>query len=56
MKKVLTVSFDFCQAAVSIKINNLLICFYNFDLYCPILEFFFYIENVYIIVLSCLIK
>ena len=41
-----------CQAAVSIKISNLLICF---DLSCPILEKDNVIENVYI-VLSCLNK
>ena len=55
MKKVLTVSFDFCQAAVSIKINNLLICFYNFDLYCPILEKDNFIECLFFLTLFVLI-
>ena len=49
------VILHFCQAAVSIKISKLLICFCSFDLSCPILEKNNFIKNVYI-VLSCLIK
>ena len=45
----------FCQAAVSIKISNLLIFFCNFDFSCPILEIDSFIENVHI-VFSCFIK
>ena len=40
------------QAAVAVKISNLLICFSSFDLSCPKDIF---IRNLYI-VLSCLIK
>ena len=43
------------QAAIAIKISNLLICFCSFDLSCPILEKYSFFENVYI-VLSCFIK
>ena len=52
-----TISFlcHLSQASVTVKINNLLICFCSFDLFCPILEKDNFIENVYI-VLSCLIK
>ena len=46
---------NFYQAAVAIKINNLLICFCIFDLSSPIPEKDSFIENVHI-VLSCLIK
>ena len=45
----------YCQAAFSIKISKLLICFCIFDLSCPIHEKDTFIENLYI-VLSCLIK
>ena len=46
--------YNFCQATVSLKISNLLICFCSFDLSCPVLEKdncieYFYNEN-------CLIK
>ena len=37
----------FYQAAVAIKISNLLICFCRFDLSCPILEKDIFIENLY---------
>ena len=47
---------NFCQAAVSIKISNLLICYFcSFDLSCPIFETDNFIENLDI-VLFCLIK
>ena len=42
----------FCQAVISVKVSNLLICFCSFDLCCRILEEYNFIENV--IVLSCL--
>ena len=29
---------DFCQAVVSVKISNFLICFCRFDLFSPILD------------------
>ena len=45
----------FSQAAVSVKISNLFICFCGFYLSCPILEKDNFIENTNI-VLSCLIK
>ena len=45
----------FSQAAVAVKISNLLICFCSFDLSCPILEKEIFIKHLYI-VLSCLIK
>ena len=35
----------FNQAAVTVEISNLLICFLNFDLSCPILEKDNYIET-----------
>ena len=41
---------DFSQAAISVQINNLLICFCGFDLSCPILEKENVIENLYIVV------
>ena len=41
------------QAAIAIKISNLLICFCSFDLSCSILEKHILIEHLYI-VLSCL--
>ena len=44
----------FYKAAVAIKISNLLICFCSFELTCPKLEKYIFIENLYI-VLSCLI-
>ena len=44
--------YNFYQAVVAIKINNLLICLYSLS--CPILEKDIFIKNVYI-VLSCLI-
>ena len=40
------------QAAISIKISNLLISFCSFDLSCPILEHIFYRNFVFCIVLS----
>ena len=40
-------SVDFCKAAFSIKIGNLLICFCRFDLSCPILEKDNFIETSY---------
>ena len=44
---------NFCQAAISVKICNLLICFCSFDLSCPILEKDNFINKfVYCIVLS----
>ena len=46
---------NFCQVAVSITINNSLICFCSFDLSCPIFTKDNFMENVYI-VLSCHIK
>ena len=42
-------SSHFCQAAVSVKISNLLICFCSFDLSCPILEKDNFIKFVYIV-------
>ena len=45
----------FSQAAVSIKISNLLICFCSFDQSCPMLEKDNFIDNL-CIVLCCLIK
>ena len=47
--------YHFYEAAIAVKISNLLICFCSFDLSCPILEKYSFIENVYI-VLSCPIK
>ena len=41
----------FYQAAIVIKISNLLICFCSFDLSCPLLEFFFYLTFFCCIVL-----
>ena len=49
------VTHYFSQAAISNKISNLLICFSSFDLSCPILEKYNFIENLDL-VLSCLIK
>ena len=46
---------QFSEIAISNKISNLLICFYNFDLSCPILEKYTFIENLYT-VLSRVIK
>ena len=43
------------QAAVTVKISILLICFCGFDLFCPLLDKDIFIENVYI-ALSCPIK
>ena len=40
---------DVCQAAISIKTSNLLICFCNIDFSSPILEKDNFIENVYIV-------
>ena len=40
---------NFSQAVISVKINNLLICFYRFYLSCPILEKDTFIENVSIV-------
>ena len=37
----------FCQSAISVKINNLLICFCNFDLSCPLLEKCNFIKTIY---------
>ena len=48
-------TFNLFGIAVAIKISNLHICFYSFDLSCPILEKNIFIESVYI-VLSCLNK
>ena len=45
----------FCQAAVSVKISNLFVCFCSFDLSCSILEIENVIEILYI-KLYCLIK
>ena len=42
----------FSQVAISIKISNLIISFFGFDLSCPILKKDNFIENLYI-VLSC---
>ena len=39
----------FYQAAVAIKISNLLICFCRFDSSCPILEKDIFIKNEYIV-------
>ena len=39
----------FYQAAVSIKISNLLIVFCNFDFSCPILEIDSFIKNLHIV-------
>ena len=39
----------FYQAAVAIKISNLLISFCSFDLSCPILEKDIFIERLYIV-------
>ena len=50
-----TVFIDFYQAAIAIKICNLLICFCSFELSCPILEIDSFTEMLHI-VLSCLIK
>ena len=47
--------YYFYQAAIAVKISNLLICFCSFDLSCPILEKYFFIEN-FDIILSCLVK
>ena len=44
----------FSQAVVSVKISNLLICFYRFDLSCSIPEKDNFIKILYI--LCCLIK
>ena len=47
-----TVSFYmylFYQAAVAVKIGNVLIYFCTFDLSCPILEKDIFIENLYIV-------
>ena len=38
---------NFCQAAVSFKISNLLICFCSFDFSCPILKKDNFIEMLY---------
>ena len=43
------------QAAVTIYIRILLICFCSFDLFCPLLDKDRFIENLYI-ALSYLIK
>ena len=45
----------FYYDVVAIKICNVLICFYSFDLSCPILQKYIFSESFYI-VLSCLIK
>ena len=42
------VSLFFYQAAVSVKISNLFICFCSFDFLCAILEKDSFIENLYI--------
>ena len=42
-----------CQATMSVKISNLLICFCSFDLSCPILEKHILIENLYIVLSYC---
>ena len=44
-----SISYHFYQATIAIKISNLFICFCNFDLSCPILEKYIYIENVCIL-------
>ena len=41
----------FCQAAISVKISNLFICFCNFDLSCLILEKRLFYKNI----LYCLV-
>ena len=43
------------QAAVTIEINVLLLCFCSFDLFCPLLDKEISIENLYI-TLPCPIK
>ena len=43
------------QAAVTIEISILLICFCSFELFCPLLDKDRFIENVYF-ALSCSIK
>ena len=40
---------NFCQAAISVKISNLLICFSCFDLSCFVLKKDNFIKNLYII-------
>ena len=40
------------QAAVAIKISNLIICFCSFDLSCPILEKENFIKTLYIVSLN----
>ena len=42
---------EFYQAAIAVKITNLLICFCSFDLSCYILEKYIFIKNV----LYCLV-
>ena len=50
---ITTLNIHFCQAAVSIKKSNLLICFCSFDSSCRILEKDNFIKkNVYCIVLA----
>ena len=44
------IACHFYQAAFSIKISNLLICFCSFDLSCPVLEKDIFIENLCIVV------
>ena len=43
------------QAAITVEISILLICFCSFDLFCPLLDKDISIENMYF-VLSCPIK
>ena len=37
----ITYLHHFCQAAISVKISNLLICVYSFEFSCPILKIIF---------------
>ena len=48
-------NYHFYQAAIAIKISDLLFCFCSFDLFCPILKKDIFIEHLSL-VLACLIK
>ena len=52
--KWLFILLIFYQAAIAIKISNLLICFCSFVLSCPILEKYIFIQkkNIYLILLN----
>ena len=47
----LILNTEMIQAAVAIKISNLLICFCSFELSCPIHEKENFLGNMYIVVL-----